>query len=179
MHRILLTFIFALMSVMTFAQTDSTEVVQPQVPRLRFGYLSCDSALHSLPEYATTIKSLSDLKASYNAEMKRVEDEFNQKYELFLDTQRDLAPTIREKRQAELQELMEKNAAFKAKAKSLISNAEKEALAPLKKKIDNAIRLVGKRRGLMFIINTDGNSLPYADGVMGEDITDAVIRLSK
>ncbi len=48
--------------------------------------------------------------------MKRATDEFNLKYEAFLDGLKDFAPAIRMKRQAELQELMEKNMAFKQEA---------------------------------------------------------------
>ncbi len=72
--------------------------------------------------------------AKYDEETKRVETEFNSKYEEFLDGQRSYAKTILEKRQAELRELMEKNIAFKAEAARLLKQAEDDAYAPLKGK---------------------------------------------
>ena len=62
-----------------------------------------------MPDYAVARHNIKSLKENYDAEMKRVEDEFNTKYEFFLQDQRSLAPSILQKRQAELQELMEKN----------------------------------------------------------------------
>src|SRR3712207_8703903 len=85
-------------------------------------------------DYSLIQRNMADLRAKYDAEMKRVEDEFNKKYEDFLDGQRNFAPSILKKRQAELQELIEKNAAFKKEAQELLKKAEKEALAPLKLK---------------------------------------------
>lgn len=146
---------------------------------IRFGYLSCDSVLHSMPEYNAAMKNLKELKAKYDSEMKRVEDEFNNKYELFLEGQSDFAPSIRQKRQAELQELMEKNMAFKEEARRLLEKAKLEALTPLKKTIQATITRIGQQRGLAFVVNTDGGNMPYLSTIMGEDITEEVIKASR
>lgn len=111
--------------------------------------------------------------------MKRVEDEFNEKYELFLEGRHDFAPSILQKRQAELQELMEKNVAFKEKARRLMAEATKEALDPIKAKLNKAIRQIGQARGLAFILNTDNNAVPYTDAIKGEDISEAVLRITR
>lgn len=169
-----------------FSQTESAEAGQPvqqgqpvAMPQLRFGYLSCDSALRAMPDYAIAMQNLKDLRSKYDAEMKRVEDEFNQKYELFLEQQATFAPSIRQKRQAELQELMEKNAAFKKEAQRLLSEAETEALAPLKRTLQAAITRIGQQQGLAFVLNTDGHALPYADTTTGVDITQDVIKATR
>lgn len=186
MKHIFLTASFLLAMASASAQTTIATSAQPvatdlpvTAPLFRFGYLSRDSVLHALPDYEIVQTNLAELRLSYDAEMKRVEDEFNQKYERFLEEQRNLAPTILQKRQAELQELIEKNAAFKEKTRELMESAEKEALVPLWQRIDKAIRQIGQARGLAFIINSDAHALPYVDPVMGEDITHAVIRVAK
>lgn len=171
--------VFATLTVS--AQTEQAdELPLPTAGQtLRYGYLSCDSALHALPAYAIAMKNLSDLKAKYDAEMGRVEEEFNQKYELFLEQQSDFAPSIRQKRQAELQELMEKNTAFKQEAQRLLKKAETESLAPLKQTIKATITRIGQQQRLAFVINTDGDALPYIDTTMGIDITADVIRAAR
>ena len=58
-------------------------------------------------------QKLSDLRAQYNAELQRVEQDFNTKYEEFLEGQREFPETILRKRQTELKELLERNIAFK------------------------------------------------------------------
>ena len=67
---------------------------------LKFGFLSYEAALQSMPDYTLAQKNLADLKAQYQTEAKRVEDEFNRKYEEFLEGQRDFPKTILQKRQS-------------------------------------------------------------------------------
>lgn len=135
MKKLILFFIATATMLSANAQSENTMPEQAtmtvnkdgQQPAIRFGYLSCDSVLHSMPEYNAAMKNLKELKAKYDSEMKRVEDEFNNKYELFLEGQSDFAPSIRQKRQAELQELMEKNMAFKEEARAFL---KKPSLKP-------------------------------------------------
>ncbi len=155
-------------------QTISTAVTPEttvQQGALRFGYFSFKEVFHTMPGYAIAKHNMDDLKAKYDAETKRSEDEFNSKYEEFLDGQRNFAPTILQKRQAELRELMAKNIAFKAEAERLLAQAETEAYAPLKAQIKNALQRVGKEKGYAFIMNADDDVLPYTDSTQGEDIT--------
>ena len=91
-----------------------------------------------------------------------------------MDGQRSFAPSILEKRQAELRELMAKNMAFKAESERLLKQAEEEAYAPLKKQIKDVIQKIGKAKGFAFVLNVDGDSLPYVDAAMGEDITELI-----
>lgn len=141
---------------------------------IKYGYLSYQEVLKFMPEYAVAQTKLSDLKQKYDNEMKRVEDEFNKKYEQFLEGQKDFAPTILRKRQVELQELIAKNIAFKEEAKRLLAQAETESYAPLKAKLAETLRGIGEARGFMFILNTDNDNLPYANSAFGEDITTLV-----
>ena len=89
------------------AFTALTLSANAQTP-LKYGYFSFSEALKAMPAYAVAERNMADLRAKYAEEGKRVEDEFNKKYEQFLDGQRDFAPSILQKRQAELQEMMEK-----------------------------------------------------------------------
>ena len=147
---------------------------QTSEPVLKFGFLSYEAVLTSMPEYATVEQGMKDLEAQYAAEQKRVEDEFNKKYEEFLDGQRDFPQTILQKRQSELQELLDKNIAFKKEGQRLLVEAREKALLPLKNRLASALASVGSSMGLAFIVNTDQNALPWLNITMGEDVTDAV-----
>lgn len=140
----------------------------------RFGYLSYDSVLVAMPDYKLAKRSIDDLRLKYDAELKRTEQEFNEKYEAFLEVQRDLVPTILRKRQAELQEMMEKNMAFRKDAQQLLQQAETEAYAPVRRKLNEAVTKVGSEHGYAFILNTDGDACPYINPEMGEDATEFV-----
>ena len=139
-----------------------------------FGYLSYETALKSMPEYAVVQQQMADLRAQYQAETKRVEDEFNRKYEEFLEGQQEFPKTILQKRQSELQELMQKNIAFKQQGLDELARAEQETMAPLRIKLIEALGKIGRERGYAFIVDTDVKALPFINPDMGEDINQLV-----
>ena len=156
----------ALMCLTGFAQTDSVA--------FKYAYLSYDSVMVAMPEYAEMQTSMAQLRDQYSAEQKRVENDFNQKYEDFLDGQATFPKTILQKRQSELQELLDKNIAFKKEGQKLLCKAHCEAKAPLVQKLNEVLAKIGQERGYAFILNTDGNATPWLNPAMGEDITNDV-----
>jgi outer membrane protein len=53
-------------------------------------------------------------------------------------------------------------------------------MKPLHEKLKAVLSQVGQQQGLAFILNTDGDALPYVDPAQGEDVTEIVKReLSK
>ena len=144
---------------------------------LQIGFLSYDSALATMPDYALVQARHQELRQAYEAELKRVEDEFNQKYEAFLEGQRDFPRTILLKRQTELQQLLQHNLDFKRQGQKDLRKAEQEAVAPLRKKLDEAITQVARKNGLVLVVNTDSNACPFIDPEMGVDVQDAVEQL--
>ena len=69
--------------------------------------------------------------------------------------------------------------AFKAESERLLRQAEADTYAPIREKLQNAIRKVGAEQGYAFILNTDGDACPYIDPEMGEDVTELVIEAMK
>lgn len=141
---------------------------------MKFGFLSYEAALQSMPDYTLAQNKLAELKAQYQTEAKRVEDEFNRKYEEFLEGQREFPKSILQKRQSELQELMDKNIAFKQQGLAELARAEQEAMAPLRIKLIEALGKIGRERGYAFIVDTDQKALPFINPAMGEDINQTV-----
>lgn len=161
MKKLLFSILFAIMPLLASAQ-------------MRFGYFSYEALLKSMPEYRQAQSNIDDLRQKYEAEMKRAEQDFNAKYEEFLEVQRDLVPSILRKRQTELQDMMNRNIAFKADAQRLLKQAESDTFAPVKRKLDEAIAAAGRKQGYAFIINTDGDACPYVNPEMGEDASEAI-----
>jgi len=165
MKKIALIFVMTLMGLTSFAQTETT---------VKFGYLSYDSVMQAMPEYAEMQTAMEQLRTQYEAEQKRVAEDFNAKYEEFLDGQKNFPRTILQKRQSELQEMLDKNIAFKKEGRRLLCKAEAEAKAPIQQKLADAVASVAQERGFAFVLNTDANAAPWINPAMGEDITEAV-----
>ena len=163
----LATIIIALCALLSVDAQESTSA-------FRFGYLSYDAALQSMPGYREAQQKMNDLKAQYQAETKRVEDEFNRKYEEFLEGQREFPKTILQKRQTELQELMERNIQFKEKSREELAQIEKETMAPLRIRLIELLGKIGREHGYAFIIDTDKTALPFINPDMGDDLNQIV-----
>lgn len=157
-----------------FTMIALTVSAQEVVSGFRFGYLSYAAALQAMPEYAVVQKKMADLRQQFQAETLRVEDEFNRKYEEFLEGQREFPKTILQKRQTELQELMERNIKFKENSQEELSNTEKNLMAPLKIRLIETIGKIGRDRGYAFIVDTDNQALPFINPAMGDDVTQLV-----
>ncbi len=145
-------------------------MTKAQENTLRFGYISYKEALKVMPEYNTSLQEIEALKGKYAEELKRVEDEFNVKYEDFLNKQKDFAPSILRKRQAELQDLIKKNVAFKEESQRLLKQAEQESNAVLRTKLNTILTQLGVEHGLAFVLNTDNDAAPYVNKLLGEDL---------
>ena len=142
---------------------------------LKFGFLSYNIVMQAMPEYAAMQNSMAELREKYEAEQKRVENDFNKKYEEFLDGQKNFPKTILQKRQSELQEMLDKNVAFKKESQRLLKQAEEDAMAPIQARLATALDTIGKERGFAFIVNTDEKATLWLNPSLGEDITATVI----
>ena len=66
--------------------------------QLQFGYLSYERVLRELPEYAQATQNMAALKAKYEAEAQKGEEEFQRKFVDFLQGQQDFPQAIMQKR---------------------------------------------------------------------------------
>ena len=174
MKKLCILAVCAIFSTVALAQT-ATDADSNAEKTALFGYFSYAKVLNAMPEMAAVKAKMQRLKSQYDAEMKRAEDEFNKKYEDFLEGQRSFEPSIFKKRQAELTDMMQKNMAFKEEAVKLLTQAEEEAMKPLKKRLSEAVAAVGKNLALAFVLNADNDALPYVDTTLGQDVTAAVL----
>lgn len=155
---ITLTLLFCLLSQGAAAQSD-----------VKYGTLSYDALLRTMPEYGLMQSRLSSLQAAYKSEVRYNEQVFETMFADYLSGQADFAPAIREKRQRDLQEALEKSLAFRSEADSLLRAAEDEMLQPIRAKLDSAINEVGAERGYEYIINTDTGAFPFVHNSVAED----------
>ncbi len=142
--------------------------------QVKFGYLSYRTLCQELPQYVQAQKELNDLKTVYEQEATRGEEEFQRKFTDFLQGQKDFPANILQKRQAELQDLMDRGVKFRKEAERLLAEAEQSLLRDLYKKLDEAIVAVGMETGYAFILNIDDNACPFINPILGDDVSNMV-----
>jgi len=155
-------FLFLVTAALSFAADAQT---------IKFASFSYDSVMYSMPDYEVAQATLQELRKQYDTEVKRTEEDFNNKYEDFIEVYGGLDTNIRNKRQGELQELMAKGIAFKEEAQRLLRKAEDDALAPIRARIADTLNAVARENGYAFVLNTDKGAVPYTDAAQCEDIT--------
>ena len=168
------TVLFLLLTIVSLAVSaqDTKDSVA-----IKFGYLSYDSVMVAMPEYAEFKTNMAQLREQYEAEQKRVENDFNKKYEEFLDGQATFPKTILQKRQSELQEMLDRNIDFKKQSLKMLNDVEANLMNNIKTTINTAVSIVAQERGFAFVLNTDKEAVPFINPAQGEDITEAVKKL--
>jgi len=170
------TILFLLLTVVSLAV--SAQDAQPKDSlAFKFGYLSYDSVMVAVPDYTELKTNMAQLREQYEAEQKRVENDFNKKYEEFLDGQASFPKTILQKRQSELQEMLDRNIEFKKQSQKMLSEAEANMMEAIKTTINMAVNIIAQERGYAFVLNTDKEAVTFINPALGEDITEAVKQL--
>lgn len=172
MKKLIAILCIAVVSTASWAQTPGAQGAV-QVPK--FGYLSYDAVFKRMPEYAQAQADFAALKAKYDAEAERSEEEFQRKFTEFINGQKDFPQSIMLKRQAELQDLMDRSVAFRKESARLLAEAEKRMQEPIAAQLNQAIYDVAATQGLIYVLNTDGNAVPFIHPQVGVDITEAVL----
>ena len=150
------------------------EVVAAPVPVVKYGYLSYSQVLENMSDYKMAQQQLKDLRAKYEMEAQYNEASFKRQFAEYLQGQKDFPQSIMLKRQRDLQEALEKSLAFREEATRLLKQAEVETLAPIKARLDNAIRVVGGLYELDYVYNLDTNAMPYVNPALVMDVTQLV-----
>lgn len=154
-------------SLVAFAASAQTEI--------KYGYLSYDSLMYAMPEYAEMKSQMENLRRKYEAEALYNETSFRRMFAEFLQGQKDFPQNILLKRQRDLQEAMEKGLAFRRSADSLLVRAEADMRHPIRERLDRAIAEVGRERGYECVVNTDTGTFPFLHPSVSENAAPFVI----
>ena len=142
--------------------------------QVKFGYFSYRVICQEMPQYVQAQQELQDMKAMYEKEATRGEEEFQRKFADFLQGQKEFPANILQKRQTELQDLMDRGIKFRKEAEQLLADAERAMLKDLSKQLDEAIVAVGMETGYSFILNIDDHACPFINPLLGDDVSNLV-----
>ncbi len=159
-------------------QTDTVTQSQTQQQRPRvfvMGQINSNVILPRMPQFLAMQESLKSLKEQYEAEAKKSENDFQRKFEEFMQGQKDFPKTILDKRQNELQIMLETNAEFRIKAQKLLAEAERSMLADVKAELAEAVAIVAQEKGVSIVYDLDDGSVPYIVQGLAADLTVAVM----
>ena len=154
-------------------------MLSAQAQTVRYAFFSSERVWNALPQAQQARQKVEELRRQYADEAERTAQEFNEKYEDFLEGQRSFAPAIYKKRQMELQEMMDRNVAFRKECEQQLAQQQDSLMQNVAARIDAAVKAIGNERQYAFVLNADGDALPYTDPALCDDITEQIIEKLK
>ncbi|MDR0894345.1 MAG: OmpH family outer membrane protein [Prevotellaceae bacterium] len=136
----------------------------------KFAHLNSQEIIVSMPDYVKAEADLQTMYKEYQNEMLRTQDEFNKKVQEYQQQADSLPQNIRERRMKELEDMQNRQAQFQQEARQAMDKAQNDALAPITKKLDDAIQAVGRTDGYIYIFDLARTPIPYI-GTESVDIT--------
>lgn len=130
---------------------------------LKFGHINAMEIITTMPEYTKAQNDLKALSDQLGKELQRTQEEFNKKYQEFMQTKDSLPVNIAERRQKELEDMMQRQQQFQEKAEQDMQKAQNDMLAPVYKKLDDAIKAVGTSEGVIYIFDLARTAIPYVN----------------
>lgn len=91
-----------------------------------------------------------------------------------MQQQDSLPRNIAERRQKELQDLMERGQQFEQEVQQNMQKAQEEMTAPIFKKVEDAITAVGTEGGYIYIFDLSRVAIPYVNDKQSIDVTAAI-----
>ena len=141
---------------------------------LKFGHINAQEIITVMPEFTKAQNDIQNLELT--AELQRTQEEFNKKYQEFQQAiaKDSLPPNIAERRQKELQDMMQRQEQFQQDAQQQMAKAQNDAMAPIYQKLDNAIKAVGAAEGVIYIFDLARTSIPYVNESQSINLTSKV-----
>lgn len=144
--------------------------------QVRFGYFSFSHALSQMPQSIEADRQIDTLRQAYQREARHNEEEFQRKFTDFLEGQKDFPTNILQKRQLELQDLMDKSIRFRQECEDLLRRAADSLHEAVADTLTQVVRQVAIDGGYAYILNTDQHALPYVNALIGDDVTELILR---
>lgn len=138
----------------------------------KFGHMNSQEVIVVMPEYTKAIAELQALEKKYTEELTRTQEEFSKKYQEFQQAiaKDSLPQNIAERRQKELMDMQQRQEQFQQDAQQGMQKAQTDLMAPVYKKLDDAIKAVGATEGVIYIFDQARTPIPYI-GAQSTDLT--------
>ncbi|GAB2514684.1 OmpH/Skp family outer membrane protein [Spirosoma aerophilum] len=163
------TFIYTLAGLLLVACLNANAQM------VKIGYTRVDYILSQTPENQLITTLLSKQQTQTQNELKRMQQEFQDKYALYQKGAAQMTDIIRKDRETELQGLQARMQEFSRSSDEAIRNKYKQLVEPTITRIQQAIDSVAKQNGYTHILNT-GSSSDILYVAPENNITDLVLK---
>ena len=140
---------------------------------LKIGIVSLDEVIEKLPEYQDAQTKFVETSKKYEDEFGKLQEELKRRYDEINNMSEDELDAIKERKIREFQEYQAKVQQFQQTADQELVKVQQELMAPIEKKVRDAIESVGKDGGYSLIEQKVNQIILYYASPV-EDITNQV-----
>ncbi len=134
----------------------------------KLGHINTNELLRQMPGRDSAQAELERYARELETTFMEMQDEFQRKYQEYLEKQETFSPLVRQSRERELESLQQRIMEFQESAQEDLMQQEERLLNPIIQKARTAIREVADENGFTYIFDTSGGSVLYWD--RGENI---------
>lgn len=168
MHKRILTLILCLCSCLFAVQAQSEAPESLQV--VRYGNIDMAQVYRLLPENQAIEEQLSELQAAYDNELQKMGEDYQLKVNSFVSVQQSLDPNIAEARAQEIEQLQQRIQQFRERAAQSLKDKRKELVAPVIKRVSEAVQAVGQKYGYTYIFDLSQAGILYFSPQQCDDV---------
>jgi len=137
--------LFALVMIPVFVSAQESQ---------KIAYANYMDVILAMPEYKQMQDSLRKSENDFQAEFKNMSDEYTKKVSDFIAQQDSLNESIKNRRQAELEDLRQRAANFEQYAAQKQDELQQKLSQPIQEKFQKAVSDIGREHNFLYIISS-------------------------
>lgn len=125
-------------------------------------HVDVNEIMSKMPQMISAQKDLEKLSSTYDADYKKMVDEYQAKLKKYEAEAATVTETVNVDRSKEVQDIQKRIVDFRDNAQKELQQKESDIVKPLMEKVKNAIQKIGKAKGFQYVL--DGSTLLLANG---------------
>lgn len=146
-----------LIAAILFIGANSTITAQAKI-----AHVDTAEIMAKMPAMLDAQKQLETLSKTYDAEYKKMVDEYQSKLKKYEAESATVTDAVNGDRSKEVQDMQKRIVDYRDNAQKELQQKETDIVKPLMDKVKTSIQKVGKAKGYQYVV--DGSSLLLADG---------------
>ncbi|MCQ2138014.1 MAG: OmpH family outer membrane protein [Bacteroidales bacterium] len=130
---------------------------------LKFGHINSQELVSLMSEMDSARVKLQAYQVELQDTMQGMEDEYNSKYTEYNRKQATWTPAVREAKEKEIQDLIQRIQQFEQNAGQEMQQMQQILMSPVVDKAQKAIEKVAKAQGLIYVFDLSTGSLAFHD----------------
>lgn len=137
----------------------------------KFAHFNSADVIPNMKEYTTAQTELQAMQKQFEDDLKLMQDELQKKTEEYQKEQANLLDNVKQRREAELNDLYQRLQQSYQDNAAAMEKAEQEKLGAIQQKVLDAVKKVGEAGSYIYIVDTSAGVIPFINSQLSTDIT--------